>query len=220
MKKIAAFVLTSFMLFLSLQAQQVVTGDHTEKRAIGSFHAVETSAGIAVVLTKGSKEELAISASDKAMLEKIRTEVRDGVLKISRDDTWKFWNKWKNWKVTVYVSYTRLDAVRATSGGSVSGTGLNLDKLSAKLNSGGVINLSGKVDGLDVEGNSGAQFKGYALSAANCKADASSGAGIQVTVTKEITAKANSGGFIRFKGDGLIRDINVNSGGSVKREKD
>ena len=39
-----------------------------------------------------------------------------------------------------------------------------------------------------------------------------------VTVAKEISAKANSGGFIRFKGDATIRDINVNSGGTIKRQ--
>jgi hypothetical protein len=90
--------------------------------------------------------------------------------------------------------------------------------LAVHFNSGGTINLSGTVTTLDVDGNSGGQFYGYNLRTVNCTAKATSGAGIQVTVTKEISAKANSGGFVRFKGDGLIRDINVNSGGSVKRQ--
>ena len=117
----------------------------------------------------------------------------------------------------MYVSYTRCDDVKATSGGSISGSDVKLDRLSARINSGGAISLSGTIEALDVDGNSGGQFRGYSLSANNCKADVSSGAGMQVTVTKEISAKATSGGFVRFKGDGLIRDINVNSGGSVKR---
>ena len=66
--------------------------------------------------------------------------------------------------------------------------------------------------------SSGAQFRCYALTTTNCDAAASSGAGIQITVSKEISAKANSGGFIRFKGDAALKNINVNSGGTVKRQ--
>ena len=137
---------------------------------------------------------------------------------MSRQGDWNLWKQSKRVKVKVYVSYTRLDDVKAASGGTISGSDVKLDMLSARINSGGAISLSGTVEALDVDGNSGGQLRGYSLSANNCKADVSSGAGIQVTVTKEISGKATSGGFVRFKGDGLIRDINVNSGGSVKRQ--
>ncbi len=218
MKKIC-IVMSLFVASLgSLSAQEVVHGENAEKREVKGFHAVETSAGIAVVLTKGSKEELALTASDKEMLSKVKTEVVDGVLKISREDNWKFWEKWKNWKVTVYVSYTKLDGVKASSGGSITSKSVDLSSLSARVGSGGHINLAGKVNELEVEGNSGGHFRGYDLSVTNCKASVSSGAGVQVTITKEITAKANSGGQIRYKGAGMIRDINVSSGGSVKRQ--
>lgn len=219
MKKIWIVVSLLLTSLGGLRAQDMVYGENAEKRAIKAFHAVETSAGIAVVLTKGSKEEIALTASDKEMLSKVKTEVVDGVLKISREDNWKFWERFKqHWKITVYVSYIRLDGVRASSGGSITSKSVDLSALSARVNSGGHISLAGKVNELDVEGNSGGHFRGYDLSVTNCKADVSSGAHVQVTITKEITARASSGGQIRYKGTGLIRDINVNSGGSVKRE--
>jgi len=218
MKKILTSLVVVVMAITAAVAQKVVYDDNAQKRNISSFHAIETSSGIEVLISKGDNEELAVSVGDKGYLDEVRTVVENGTLKISRSSDWKLWNKWKNWKVKVYVSYKQLDAVKANSGGSINGTDMKLDKLSARLNSGGSINLSGTVESLDVDGNSGAQFKGYFLSAVNCKADVSSGAGIQITVTKEISAKATSGGFVRFKGDGLIRDINVNSGGSVKRQ--
>lgn len=203
---------------VTAMAQKVVYDEHAEKRSIGSFHSIESSSGIEVVISKGDKEELAVSAGNTEYLAQVRTVVEGGILRISRSSDWKFWNQWKNWRVKVYVSYTSLDAVKATSGASITGTEVNLPKLTARLNSGGTITLSGKVDMLEVNGSSGAQFRGYSLHTENCKAEAGSGAGVQVTVNREISAKANSGGFIRFKGDGLIRDINVNSGGSVKRQ--
>ncbi len=218
MKKIWISLVATVLTLSTAVAQKVVYDENVQKRNISSFHAIETSAGIEVIISKGDKEELAVSAGNKEYVDEVITEVNNGVLKVTRKDDWKFWNKWKNWKVKVYVSYKNLDAVKASSGGSVEGADVKLEKLTVRLNSGASINLSGSVSSLDVDGSSGAMFHGYSLISNNCKAEASSGAGVQVTVSKEISAKANSGGFIRFKGEALIRDINVNSGGSVKRQ--
>ena len=219
MKKIILSFAVILLAIPAIQAQKVVYGDDVQKRTISSFHAIETSSGIEVIISKGDKEELAVSVGDKAYIDEVRTVVENGILKVSRsNDNWKFWNKWKNWKVKVYVSYTNLDVIKANSGGSVNGSDLSLAKLNVRMNSGGSISLTGNIESLDVDGSSGAQFRGYSLSTNVCKVEMSSGAGILVTVTKEISAKANSGGFVRFKGDGLIRDINVNSGGTVKRQ--
>lgn len=217
MKKISLILLGALLSVTAVTAQKVVYDDNVQKRSVGSFSAIETSAGIEVIISKGDKEELAVSVNKAEYLDEVRTVVQGGVLKIYRSDDWKFWRQWKNWKIKVYVSYTKLEEVKANSGASIHGTDLDLDKLSARLSSGGSMNLSGKVNTLDVDGSSGAQFHGYSLNTSVCKAEVSSGAGVQVNVGKEITARANSGGFIRFKGEGLIRDINVNSGGSVKR---
>lgn len=198
--------------------QNVVYGDNVEKRSVSSFHAIESNSGIEVILSKGDKEELAVSVGNQEYLNEIRTVVEGGVLKISRSTDWKFWNHWKNFRCKVYVSYKNIDGVKATSGSSIKADDINGGSLRARMNSGGTITLSGKVESIDIDGSSGGQFRGYSLSANNCTAEVSSGAGIQVTVNKEISAKANSGGYVRFKGEGLIRDINVNSGGSVKRQ--
>ncbi|MFX4827903.1 DUF2807 domain-containing protein, partial [Acinetobacter baumannii] len=78
-------------------------------------------------------------------------------------------------------------------------------KLSVDLNSGAIVELAGKVGTLNVDASSGAGFRGYNLKATKCIAESSSGAGIQITVDKEISADASSGGYIRYKGEGLIR---------------
>lgn len=221
MKQLFSSLLAISMLFSFALGQEVVSGENAQKRNVGSFHAVKTSAGIQVILTKGSKEELAVTASDADLVDKVKTVVTNGVLRISRDsDNWRFWERRKNWKVVVYVSYTELDGLDASSGGSIQAKAVNLDKLTADVSSGGTITLSGSAKTLSVDGSSGGIFRGYELSVTNCKADVSSGAGVQVTVTKEISAEASSGGYVRFKGEGLIRDINVSSGGSVKRQSD
>jgi hypothetical protein len=213
-------LLTTTVVLMSIASfgQKVVYGDNVEKRSVGTFHAIESNSGIEVIMSKGDKEELAVSVGNQEYLNEIKTVVEGGTLKIYRNTDWKFWNKWRNFHVKVYVSYVNIDGVKATSGSSINVTDLEGRSLRARMNSGGTITLSGKVESLDIDGSSGGQFRGYSLVATNCTAEVSSGAGIQITVNKEISAKANSGGFVRFKGEGLIRDINVNSGGSVKRQ--
>ncbi|MBV9987893.1 MAG: DUF2807 domain-containing protein [Chitinophagaceae bacterium] len=218
MKLASIIALSATLLVSTANAQKVVYDDNVEKREVSAFHAIETSSGIEVILTKGDKEELAVSANHKDYLPEVRTIVQNGVLKISRTDDWKIWRQWKNWRIKVYVSYRDLESLKANSGASIHGSDIALQKLSVRLNSGATITLSGTVQSLDVDGSSGAQFHGYDLSTPNCKAEASSGAGVQITVSKEISARANSGGYVRYRGEGLIRDINVNSGGSVKRQ--
>ncbi len=221
MKQLFSSFLALTMFFSFALGQEVVAGENVQKRNVASFHAVKTSAGIQVILTKGNREELAVTASDADLLDRVKTVVSNGVLRITRDnDSWRFWERRRSWKVVIYVSYTQLDELEASSGGSIQAKSVQLDKLIADVSSGGSITVSGTAKLLSVDGSSGGIFRGYELAVTNCKVDVSSGAGVQVTVTKEISAEASSGGYVRFKGEGLIRDINVSSGGSVKRQSD
>jgi hypothetical protein len=84
-------------------------------------------------------------------------------------------------------------------------------------NSGSSIDISGSAEKTSINVSSGAIFKSYDFAVDYCDAKASSGGGIRITINKELSAKANSGGGVKYKGDGVIKEINVNSGGSVKK---
>ena len=159
-----------------------------------------------------------MSASEKDLIGKVETVVKNGVLKIYRESDWKFWNNFKDWHIKVYVSYVNIDGLEASSGASIKGSDVQFNKLEVKQSSGALIDLSGSAEALNVDGSSGSQFNGYDLKTTTCYADVSSGADVKVSVAKELSAKASSGGSIRYKGDGLIRDIHVSSGGSVKKQ--
>lgn len=217
MKKIGILLGIGLFLLQTLQAQHEINEANSQKRTVNSFHGIEASAGVQVFITKGDKEELAVSVDDLGYIDQVKTTVSNGMLKITRQGDWKFWNMWKNWNVRVYVSYTSLDELEANSGSSIVGTEVVLNNLKAEVNSGGQIKLSGKLNSLEVESNSGGNFKGQDLAVVNCKADANSGGNIHVNVTKELSAEASSGGSIRYKGAAMIKNISTGSGGSVKK---
>ena len=238
MKKLVFFLGSLFVSYLL--TAQTINDENAVKRDVKGFHAIKVSHGIQLMLTEGTVEAVAVSANDPEYRDKIRTEVVNGELRIYFDtDWWKEFNKGSNRKrLRAYVSFVKLDGVRASSGSTVNVEGvikaskLNMEASSGATfngkvevgemmvdqSSGSVIKISGTVSGkLVADASSGSQFRGYDLTVENCDADLSSGAGVQVTVNKELSVEASSGGYVNYKGNGMIRNVRTSSGGSVRK---
>ncbi len=202
---------------LPLFAQNdVIYANNAEKREMKNFHGIDVSAGIQVILTHG-EEAVVVTADNKESINKIMTTVENGVLRIGIDTDWRIWKLADTWGAKVFVSYQALDLLKANSGASIKGNIGEMPKLEIVQSSGSVIEVEGMANDLQAEVNSGAVLKSYDLKIKNLKAGVSSGGGIQVTATGEVNADASSGGFIRYKGDAVIKGINVSTGGSVKK---
>ncbi len=240
MKKIILSLITLVSLATFAQDNKVVTdANATVRKIAGSFTGITVTDGIDLFLSQGAEESVAISVSDEKFRDRFKTEVVDGVLKLYYDTKGIDLGIHINRKLKAYVSFKTLEKLHASGGATVKGSGsftvtglemkftsgshfegdINAKELTVEQNSGSGITISGKAEKIKVDGSSGADFKGYDLVTDYCDAKASSGAGVHITINKELTAKANSGGGIRYKGTALIKDVNVNSGGVVKRAK-
>jgi hypothetical protein len=204
---------------------------------VGSFHGIEVGTGIELMLSEGP-EDVAVSASKDEYRDRIVTRVENGILKIHYDNQLKSINKRGESKsLKAYVAYRNLDVLNANTGAEVKINGslkaatlkmevntgaevngeLNVGTLSVKQNTGSKVTLSGKADKLDVEGDTGSKFKGDDLLTTNCSANVSTGAQVVVKTDKELQAKANTGGIIKYKGGATVVDIKTNTGGSVTK---
>ena len=225
---------TIFFCLLSTGAAFAQTAPQV--RAVASFHAVEVSNGIELSLSSGPAQRVEASADDADQLERLKTEVRDGVLKISFErKLTETWTMSKTRHLRVRVTATSLDALHASSGARVevadafttrqldvavsSGATLRArfasTDLRAQVSSGGVATLAGNAERLDVGASSGGVFKGSELTARACDASASSGGTVDVSVQETLTAKASSGGDVRYSGSPRLSK-RTSSGGSVK----
>jgi Putative auto-transporter adhesin, head GIN domain len=238
MKKLFLSLFTLISVTAFAQEKTVITDANAQKRTLNaSFTGISVSDGVDLYLSQDNEESVAVSASEEKYMERFKTVVEDGILKIYFD------NKGINWavndkrKLKAYVSFKTLEKLHAsggadvkiqgsldvtnlevkfTSGSSFSGK-LKATELTVEQNSGSSINISGSADKIKVDVSSGAIFKSYDLAVNYCDAKASSGGGVRITINKELSAKANSGGGVKYKGDAVIKDINVNSGGTVKK---
>lgn len=234
-------ILFSLLLFAAcsvVTAQKVFADENAEKRNVGSFHGVSVSTGIELVLTEANVEEVAVSAENTEFRDKIVTKVDNGILKIYYENKLSSMNNKKVKKrLKAWVSYKTLNQLYATTGaivrieGTLNGTmleakantgaqikgNINVDELTMKQGTGSIVTLSGNSAKLEVEGDTGSMFKGIDLKTNICDAKVSTGAEITVLADKELKARANTGGIVKYKGNAAIREITKNTGGIVSR---
>jgi len=222
----------------NLLAQKTINDPNAEKRIVSGFHGINVGTGIKLIISEGSSEDVVVSAAKIEYREKIVTIVEKGILKIYYENKFGAINGNKEKKeLKAYVSYKTLDELDANTGsqieidGILSATSLVMkvntgstvkgavkaNEVKVDQNTGSVVTLTGQVGKLDVDGDTGSMFKGIDLQTNNCNATATTGAGVYITVQKEHYVKANTGGFVKYKGDAGIKEIKTNTGGSVSK---
>ncbi len=238
MKKLLFAFLLCFVTGVSVKAQTVINDLNVEKRTISGFHGIEVGTGIRLTLTGGNAEEVAVSAATAEFRDRIITKVENGILKIYYESKTDAINKRKETKdLKAYVSYKTLDQldvttgaevqidgtltsaslkIKASTGGKMNGK-ISSNELKVDQNTGSLIILSGQVEKLEVEGSTGSKFEGEELVTSNCNAKVSTGARIWVTANNELSAKASTGGNVKYKGQPSVKDIRRSTGGSVSK---
>jgi len=236
-KSILSFLLLA-AFFATAFSQKTINDPNAENRTVSGFHGIHVATGIVLILTEGSNEEVAVSASNTEYRDKIVTKVENGILKIQYETKLGAINKRNESKnLKAYVSYKKLDHLHVNTGAEVEINGIlnasdfeleantgglvkgeiNITSLKVNQNTGSKITLTGKVDKLVAEGDTGSKFSGENLSTNTCNITVSTGAGVIITVEKEMNAKANTGGYIKYKGAGGIREVKTNTGGSISK---
>ena len=239
MKKIQVMlmaVLVSTVLF----AQKTINDPNAEPRNLSGFHAIKISNAFDVYISQGNEDAVAISASKAEYREKIITKVENGVLIIRFDDDKKFWKGWNGdkTKLKAYISVKKLDKLDVSGACDVYfEDGISAEELYVNLS--GASDLKGKIEAkklrfvisgasdatisgnaaeLSVDASGASDFKGFDMVTNYCTAEASGASSVNITVNKELNAKASGASSVRFKGEGLIRDIKTSGSSNVTRK--
>jgi Putative auto-transporter adhesin, head GIN domain len=230
------FVLVGLLAFnVFSYAQQIINDPNTEKRNVTGFHSIDVSGGIDLYLSQG-QEAVAVSAAEPKFREKIKTEVKNGVLKIWYEYNSNMRLDWSNRKLKAYVSFKELDMLKGSGGSDIKVAGtlnvpdlsldisggsdfegkVNLNELRVDASGGSDVDISGTAKNLHIDASGGSDFKGYELVTDNCTVDASGGSDVYITVNKELTAESSGGSDIHYKGNGMIKNVK-SSNSSIKK---
>jgi hypothetical protein len=237
MRKIIFLVLAIFALVVA-QAQKTINDPNVELRTVASFHAIVIMGGIDLYLSEG-EEAVAVSAKDTKTRDRIKTEVKDGVLKIYSElrDGVRI-SIGKSPEMKAYVSYKTLEKLTASGGVDVIVDGTIQSKSLALKISGGVdfkgrvdvedlkveqsggtdVVINGKAKNLYVEASGGSDFKGYELLTEVCYAVATGASDITITVSREFSAEASGASDVNWKGSAVIKKAEASGAGSVSHK--
>ena len=239
MKKIQV-MLMAILVSAVLFAQKTINDPNAEPRNLSGFHAIKISNAFNVYISQGNEDAVAVSASKAEYKAKIITKVENGVLIIRFDEDKNFWKGWNGdkQKLTAYISIKKIDRLDVSGACDVFfEDGVSSEDLSVRLS--GASDLKGKIDAkklsfdisgasdatisgnaaeLSVEASGASDFKGYELVTNYCTAEASGASSVNITVNKELNAKASGASSVRFKGEGLIRDIKTSGSSNVTRK--
>lgn len=232
-----------FILLISIistgfvaRSQNLVYDENAEVRTIDKFSGVELSGSMFLYISQGNATALAVSAGEGKYNEKIKTEVKNGVLKISVEGgVWNGFN-WTNRKLRAYLTVTDINSLDVSGASylSISGTlkanDLKLDvsgaseikgivdanKLDMDISGASVAKLSGTAKEAMIDASGAAKIDSYNLVIDNCKASCSGAANVKVTVNNELNADASGGSVIYYKGTGVGKVLNTSAGASIK----
>jgi len=239
MKKVYKILLL-VLLVSSVQAQKTINDANAETRNLNGFHAIKISNAFEVYILQGNEDAVAVSATKPEYKERIKTSVENGVLIIRMDDDKKFWKGWNNdkQKLKAYISVKKLDKLTVSgacnvffedgisaddlvinfSGASDLKGKVNAKNLDVNISGASDITLSGNTASLKVDANGASVFKGFELVTNFCEVKASGASSVSITVNKELNATASGASDVKFKGEGLIRDIKTSGASSVTRK--
>ena len=239
MKKIQV-MLMAMLVSAVLFAQKTINDPNAEPRNLSGFHAIKISNAFDIYISQGNEDAVAISASKAEYREKIITKVENGVLIIRFDDDKKFWKGWNGdkTKLKAYISVKKLDKLDVSGACDVYFEGgISAEELQVNLS--GATDLKGKIEAkklrfvisgasdatisgnaaeLSVDASGASDFKGFDMVTNYCTAEASGASSVNITVNKELNAKASGASSVRFKGEGLIRDIKTSGSSDVTRK--
>ena len=217
MKKIPALLVCASVFTLGISQE-----------SLSSFSRISVTGSVMITLKKGDKNQYTASGDT----EKLKVQVEDGKLKVSRVD---ISDGWKN-RAYVTVWYTDIRSLSASAGAQVAHEGtlnagdfelsfdtgangeLTLDAQSLDVNvgEGGVLRLDGAARVVEATSTTGGILKARDLIAHRVYVSANTGASATVHATEEIDANASLGGSVSYSGDPAIVKVKESLGGSVR----
>ena len=234
-------ILLSLVAILFIQAsglaQRTIKDANAQVREAKNFHGISVGSAFDVYMVQGNEEAVAVSSSDQKLMENIRVEVKDGILRIWVHQP-KPWRGFGNKKLKAYITFKNIDLldingacdvkVEGTlkadnlkvdlSGASDLTASFQVNKLNVHLSGASDMKASGSASQLTIDASGASKFKGFDLASEFCNAEASGASDIRITVNKELNVRASGASDIDYKGSGVIRDLKTSGASSVSRQ--
>ena len=182
-----------------------------EQRNLAGFTKVSANAGTDVTVVVGSGFSVDVTGPGAS---RVITRISGDTLVIERRSgfTWG-----ATPRADIRVTMPRVDGLSAASGADLIATNVNAEAIELSSSSGADLRVSGRCGTVTADASSGSDLYAEALRCENGSVDASSGADARVFATGRLNVEASSGGGVIVHGNPGIGDVDLSSGGSMRR---
>lgn len=202
------------MRLLVVACAFAITGAGTafaEPRDHSGFTQVSASAGTDVEVTVGAGFSVDVSGPGA---DRVVTRVSGETLVVER-------RRGFHWgsppRALVRVTMPSVEGLSASSGADLIATGVDSGEISLDASSGADLRVSGRCGTFVADVSSGADIHAQDLRCENGSVEASSGADARVFASGRLNVDASSGGGVIAYGNSNIGNIDLSSGGSLRR---
>lgn len=182
-----------------------------EQRNLSNFTNVEANAGTDVDVTVGPGFSVDVSGPGA---DRIVSRVQGHTLVVERQ---RGFHLGASPRARVRVSMPRVEGLSASSGADLNVTGVDGGDIALDSSSGADLRVSGRCASFTADVSSGADIHAQDLRCENGSIDASSGGDARVFASGRLNVDASSGGGVVAYGNPGIGNIDLSSGGSLRR---
>lgn len=185
---------TSFFSFSLFEGVKGSGNIVSEKRDLSGFNGVDVGGVFKVDITAQKDFSVSIEADDN-LLPFIKTEVRDGILKISTDGRIKTSNS-----LRVHISAPDISDLNASGASNVTLTGVKNSSLSVDSSGASKIEVGGETSNLTVDVSGASKIQADDLKTVDANIDASGASSVYVNVSGVLKSDASGASRVTYGG--------------------
>jgi hypothetical protein len=222
MKKINASLFALLFLatpFFAQNKEKKRDSHTTEKREVGTFDALDIELAADIFIRQGDSAQVEVEGPDD-VLERIKTEVKDGKLYVTTQSNWKNWNQFE--KIRLYLTVPTLNEVVFSGVGKMEMKGkwvgqklklklegahnvympdLKLEEFIAIFDGTGSLEVGGNADKVKLTLNGTGSIFANDLVAQNAKCSVNGVGKLECQVSDELVADVSGLGSILYGGE-------------------
>lgn len=185
----------------------------TEKRDLPAFKSIETNGAFAIQVTCQPAASFEIEGDDN-LLPLVKTEVRNGVLRIFNDGSYTATRA-----ITVRMTLPDLEAISSTGAADIQVANVKNDQLTISSQGAGRIEAAGETKLVHISSTGAGQIDTGRLRAERAKVSVTGAAHVDVYASQQVDVTVSGVGQVTYGGNPPVVNKSVTGLGSVSKKE-
>lgn len=182
----------------------------TEKRELSPFTSISTDGAFEIAVVCQQPQTLEIEGDDN-LLPLVRTEVRNGVLRINNEGSYS-----TRIPMKIKISVPSIEGITANGAGTIEVSHLKNDRFDIDSKGAPTIRVSGETKELQIDANGAGEVDAHKLRASRAEVDSKGVAKVEVFASDVLNVTVSGPSHVVYDGDPEVNQT-VNGPGSVQK---